>query len=185
MDDSPSRQFAIDVVVQLRNAGYEALFAGGCVRDLLLHRLPKDYDVATNATPEQVRQCFGFRRTIPVGEAFGVISVIGPKPAGHVEVATFRRDSPYSDGRHPDEVTFCSAEEDAQRRDFTMNGLFLDPINHEVLDYVDGQSDLSNQVVRAIGDPFARFEEDRLRLLRAVCLRRLTTSHWIKQPPKR
>ena len=122
------RRFAEEVVRRLRGAGFEAYWAGGCVRDQLLGRTPKDYDVATNAVPDQVRALFGRRRTLAIGAAFGVIAVIGPKAAGTVEVTTFRRDAPYSDGRHPDSVAFSSAEEDASRRDFTINGLFYDPM---------------------------------------------------------
>lgn len=160
------RRFALDVVHRLRAAGFEAFWAGGCVRDELMGREPKDYDVATNATPEQVKELF--RHTVSVGAAFGVVVVVGPKHAGQIEVATFRSDSPYSDGRHPDHVTFSSAEEDARRRDFTINGLFYDPIECRVIDYVGGQEDLKHRIVRAIGNPRERFLEDRLRMLRAV-----------------
>ena len=162
------RRFAVEVVRRLRGAGFVAYWAGGCVRDQLLGRVPKDYDVATNATPPQIRQLFGRRRTLAIGAAFGVITVIGPKPAGMVEVATFRRDAAYSDGRHPDSVAFSSAEEDASRRDFTINGLFFDPVQQRVIDFVGGQADLAERRVRAIGDPRQRFAEDKLRLLRAV-----------------
>jgi tRNA nucleotidyltransferase/poly(A) polymerase len=134
----------------------------------LLGKAPKDYDVATSATPEQVRQIFGARRTIPVGAAFGVITVIGNKTTGNVEVATFRSDGKYSDGRHPDQVTFSDPEHDAQRRDFTINGLFYDPVRGQVRDYVGGQADLQRQIVRAIRNPRERFEEDHLRMLRAI-----------------
>ena len=123
------RRFAVEVVHRLREAGFEAYWAGGCVRDQLLGREPKDYDVATNARPDEVRTLFGRRRTLAIGAAFGVIAVVGPKVAGTVEVTTFRRDAAYSDGRHPDSVAFSSAEEDASRRDFTVNGLFYDPID--------------------------------------------------------
>jgi tRNA nucleotidyltransferase/poly(A) polymerase len=163
-----ARQFAVEVVQQLRDSGFEALWAGGCVRDQLLGRPPKDYDVATNATPDQIREVFGKRRTLPIGASFGVITVLGPKDAGQIEVATFRRDAEYSDGRHPDSVSFSNAEEDALRRDFTVNGLFFDPISEEVIDYVGGQEDLDQGLIRAIGNPHERFAEDRLRLLRAV-----------------
>lgn len=162
------RQFAIQVVNQLQSAGFEALWAGGCVRDQLMGRTPKDYDVATNALPDQVRELFGHKRTIPIGAAFGVITVIGPKSAGQIEVATFRRDSQYSDGRHPDAVEFSNSQEDAQRRDFTINGLFYDPITEQVLDFVGGEQDLQRKVIRAIGDPLERIHEDKLRMLRAV-----------------
>ena len=162
------RQFALDVVRKLRSAGFAAYWAGGCVRDKLLGRTPKDYDVATDATPSEIRRLFGQRRSLAVGAAFGVITVLGPKGTGQVEVATFRRDAAYSDGRHPDSVSFSTAREDASRRDFTINGLFYDPVNEEVIDFVGGQEDLARQVIRAIGDPRERFGEDKLRMLRAV-----------------
>ncbi len=165
---SAARHFAGEVGRGLRDAGFTAFFAGGCVRDRLLGIEPKDYDVATSALPEQVRDVFGHRRTIALGASFGVITVLGPKSAGQIEVATFRHDGTYSDGRHPDQVVFSSPEVDALRRDFTINGMFFDPVADKVIDYVGGQSDLAAQVVRAIGDPFARIAEDRLRMLRAV-----------------
>jgi tRNA nucleotidyltransferase/poly(A) polymerase len=152
----------------LRKAGFEAFWAGGCVRDQLMGRQPEDYDVATNAVPEQIRQIFGRRRTLAIGAAFGVMTVLGPKRAGQVEVATFRRDAQYSDGRHPDSVTFSTAEADARRRDFTINGMFFDPLSNRVIDYVSGQQDLQHRIIRAVGDPSQRFSEDKLRLLRAV-----------------
>ncbi|MGE0756034.1 MAG: CCA tRNA nucleotidyltransferase [Pirellulaceae bacterium] len=163
-----AREFAEEVVRQLRAAGYESLWAGGCVRDELMGREPKDYDVATNATPPQIRDVFGRRRTLPIGASFGVITVLGREQQGQIDVATFRRDAGYSDGRHPDRVEFCDAQEDAQRRDFTINGLFFDPVEQRVLDYVGGQADLDRCVIRAIGDPAARIAEDKLRMLRAV-----------------
>lgn len=162
------RDFAEQVVRQLTDAGYTALWAGGCVRDLLIGRQPKDYDVATSARPEQVRDVFGKRKTLSVGESFGVIVVLGPKSAGQVEVATFRTDGNYLDGRRPETVVFSSPEEDAQRRDFTINGMFYDPLKKQVMDYVGGEHDLAKGVLRAIGDPHARMEEDKLRMLRAV-----------------
>jgi len=162
-------RFAEDVVRRLLNAGFTALWAGGCVRDLLLQRRPRDYDVATDARPEQVRKVFGYRRTIAVGESFGVISVLGsPKSVGQVEVATFRNDGRYLDGRHPQSVEFSSPEEDAQRRDFTINGMFYHPLDQQVIDYVDGQTDLAQRVIRAIGNPLDRMREDKLRMLRGV-----------------
>ena len=167
-DPEQQRQFAVEVVRRLREAGFAAYWAGGCVRDELLGRRPKDYDVATSATPPQIRALFGQRRTLPLGAAFGVITVLGPRPAGQIEVATFRQDAAYSDGRHPDHVTFSSAEEDAKRRDFTINGMFFDPIAREVVDYVGGQEDLRQGRIRAIGSPRLRIEEDKLRMLRAV-----------------
>lgn len=135
---------------------------------MLLGQTPKDYDVATNATPEEVRKLFGFRRTLAVGAIFGVIVVVGGKKAGQVDVATFRSDGTYSDGRRPDSVTFGTAEEDVKRRDFTINGLLYDPVEQRVIDYVGGQADLRDGIIRAIGDPFTRFAEDKLRLLRAI-----------------
>jgi len=163
-----SREFAADVVRHLRAAGFEAVWAGGCVRDQLLERVPKDYDVATSATPDEVRQVFGLRRTLTIGESFGVITVLGPIGAGQIEVATFRQDAEYSDGRHPDGVTFSNAREDAQRRDFTINGLFYDPLEQRVIDFVDGERDIRRRLVRAIGDPRKRIKEDKLRMLRAI-----------------
>ena len=164
-----SREFATDVVRQLRGAGHVALWAGGCVRDLLMGRGAQDFDVATSATPEQVRTLFGKRRTLAVGQCFGVIIVLPPtKEAEPVEVATFRTEGAYLDGRRPSEVAFSTPEEDAKRRDFTINGMFYDPIEQKVLDYVGGQADLNHQVLRAIGDPHERMTEDKLHMLRAV-----------------
>lgn len=158
------REAAQRVAATLRRAGWQALFAGGCVRDTLLGRQPKDYDVATDAKPEEVIARFPGAMT--VGAHFGVVVV---KMGGvQIEVATFRKDGAYTDGRRPDSVIFTSAEEDAKRRDFTVNGLFADPESGEVIDYVGGRGDLDNRLLRAIGDPAARFEEDHLRLLRAV-----------------
>ncbi len=168
VDPEKQREFAVEIVRRLRARGFEALWAGGCVRDRLLGITPKDYDVATTARPEQIREIFGILRTVPVGAAFGVITVIGTRTAGHIEVATFREDKSYSDGRHPDSVEFSSPEADARRRDFTINGVFYDPLDDRVIDFVGGQEDLACRVVRAIVDPRARFAEDKLRLLRAV-----------------
>jgi tRNA nucleotidyltransferase/poly(A) polymerase len=162
------RRFAAEVVRRLREAGFTAYWAGGCVRDQLLGRTPKDYDVATSAVPQEIRTLFGRRCTLAIGAAFGVISVIGPKAAGTVEAATFRRDAAYSDGRHPDSVTFSSPVEDASRRDFTVNGLFYDPVENCVIDFVGGQEDLAKRRLRAIGSPRDRIAEDKLRMLRAV-----------------
>lgn len=159
------REFAVDVVLRLRDAGYQALWAGGCVRDELLGHVPKDYDVATDARPEEVRKLF--RRTVAIGMSFGVVEVLGPRPH-KVQVATFRSDVSYTDGRHPDAVIFSSPREDAERRDFTINGMFFDPLEGRLLDFVGGQDDLRAKVLRAIGDPPARFAEDKLRMLRAV-----------------
>ncbi|MGQ9820461.1 MAG: CCA tRNA nucleotidyltransferase [Thermogutta sp.] len=168
VDPKQQRLFAIEVVSRLREAGYTAYWAGGCVRDELLGRPPVDYDVATDALPDEVREIFGRRRTYAVGAAFGVITVLGPRGAGHVEVATFRSDVSYSDGRRPDAVRFSSPEEDALRRDFTINGLFYDPLSQKVIDFVNGLEDLRAGIIRAIRDPRVRFAEDYLRMLRAV-----------------
>ena len=158
------RQLAESVIQRLRAAGHEALLAGGCVRDLILGRPPRDYDVATSARPEQVLEIYP--KALTVGQAFGVVVVTeGPL---QVEVATFRTDAAYTDGRHPDAVTFTTAQEDARRRDFTINAMFLDPASGNVVDYVGGRSDLEARVIRAVGDPRVRFAEDRLRMLRAV-----------------
>jgi tRNA nucleotidyltransferase/poly(A) polymerase len=162
------RAFALEIVQKLRAAGFDALWAGGCVRDQLLGLEPKDYDVATSATPDQIRDLFGRRRTLPIGAAFGVVTVLGPRAAGQIEVATFRTDAAYSDGRHPDSVTFTDAQHDARRRDFTINGLFYDPVAEQVVDYIAGQQDLNAHIIRAIGNPCLRLSEDKLRMLRAV-----------------
>ena len=163
--DAPDdRHDALAVVRRLREAGHVAYFAGGCVRDELLGLTPKDYDVATDAPPPRVRELF--RNTQAVGAAFGVILVRHRR--SQIEVATFRADLAYKDGRRPEGVRFTTAEEDAKRRDFTINGLFLDPVENRVIDYVGGQEDLKKKVLRAIGDPDERFAEDHLRLLRAV-----------------
>ena len=168
LDPVQQREFAIEIVSRLKEAGFTALWAGGCVRDHLLDKTPKDYDVATNATPKQIRKAFKGRKMLDVGVAFGVVVIVGSKRAGDVEVATFRSDGVYSDGRRPDSVTFSSPEEDAQRRDFTINGMFYDPLEQKVLDFVGGERDLSQGYVRAIGDPHDRMREDKLRMLRAV-----------------
>jgi poly(A) polymerase len=170
-DAMTERDFAVDVVRTLQAAGHVAYFAGGCVRDELLGLAPADHDVATDATPDRVRQLF--RRTIAIGASFGVIEVLGPRVDGeqlNVQVATFRSDGSYTDGRRPDAVTFGTPEADAARRDFTINGLFLDPIADRIYDFVGGRADLDAKILRAIGDPFARFTEDKLRILRAVRL---------------
>ena len=158
------RDDAVAVVRRLREAGHVAYFAGGCVRDQLLGLTPKDYDVATDAPPARVRELF--TKTDAVGAAFGVILV--RQRRSMIEVATFRSDGAYANGRRPSEVTFTNAEEDAKRRDFTINGLFYDPVEDRVIDYVGGREDLERKVLRAIGEPDARFGEDHLRLLRAV-----------------
>jgi poly(A) polymerase len=159
-----NREAAYKVVRQLHKEGYQALFAGGCVRDRLLDRPAKDYDVVTDAVPEQVTQCF--KRTLQIGAQFGVVMVL--LDGKQVEVATFRTEGGYQDGRHPSHVEFASATEDASRRDFTVNGMFYDPIEKSVLDFVKGQQDLEKKILRTIGDPDERFSEDYLRMLRAV-----------------
>jgi poly(A) polymerase len=159
-----NKRAAIEVISRLQQHGFEALLAGGCVRDMLLGRPAKDYDVATNALPADVIRLF--RRTLKVGAKFGVVIVL--TLAEQVEVATFRSEAGYEDGRHPTEVHFTSAAEDASRRDFTINGMFYDPLKEQVIDYVDGQADLAGRVIRTIGDPQERFGEDYLRMLRAV-----------------
>lgn len=158
------RRTATEIVRELVEAGHTAYFAGGCVRDRLMGNEPADYDVATSARPEQVRQVF--RRAQSVGESFGVMLV---RRHGFImEVATFRTDGEYDDSRHPRSVEFSDERHDAERRDFTINGLFEDPLAGKIIDYVDGQTDLEAGVIRAIGDPAARLREDHLRMLRAV-----------------
>ena len=163
-DTGMSEAAARSIVERLRAKGFEALYAGGCVRDRLLGVEPHDYDVATSARPEQVEALFP--RTVPVGAQFGVILVL--EGGAELQVATFRGDGAYHDGRHPESVHYTDAEGDARRRDFTINGLFYDPIAEEVLDYVGGRLDLENRLIRAIGNPSERFAEDKLRLLRAI-----------------
>ncbi len=155
---------AREIVARLRAAGHVAYFAGGCVRDLVRGKTPKDIDVATDARPEQVQKIFA--RTYAVGAHFGVIVVL--ENGMQFEVATFRSDGVYLDGRRPTEVHFASAAEDAARRDFTINGMFFDPVADAIIDFVGGRTDLEARVLRAIGDPAQRFAEDRLRMLRAV-----------------
>ncbi len=179
-----SEKFSISIIQTLRQHGFQAYLVGGCVRDLLLKREPADFDVATNATPTQVMDIFP--ETYAVGEKFGVVLVPLPESeriegsgnenggnatskAHAVEVATFRSDLAYSDGRHPDGVRFSQdPREDVARRDFTINGMMLDPLTGEVLDFVGGRKDLDAKVIRAIGDPDRRFGEDKLRMLRAM-----------------
>src|SRR5579864_1144383 len=173
------KEFATTIVQTLRQSGFQAYLVGGCVRDLLLEREPKDYDVATDATPKQVMEVFP--ETYAVGVQFGVVLIPAPEAGGArisdkgpaksnaVEVATFRSDIGYSDGRHPDEVRFSKTpQEDVARRDFTINGMLLDPLSGEVLDFVGGRQDLDAGIIRTIGDPGRRFGEDKLRMLRAV-----------------
>jgi poly(A) polymerase len=169
-DDKSDRAFALEIVRRLKRGGFEALWAGGCVRDLILGQTPADYDVATSATPEQVMATLPFR-AVTVGIAFGVVRVRDPRRPGiEVEVATFRSDGAYVDGRRPTSVSFSDPALDAARRDFTINGMFFDPVENALIDYVGGHADLQNHVLRAIGDPEARFREDKLRVLRAIRL---------------
>jgi len=159
-----SREAAIKIIKRLRKADYQAMLAGGCVRDMLLKRQPKDYDVATDAKPDEVIKLF--KRTLKIGAKFGVVMVIAD--GVQTEVATFRTENGYADGRHPGRVAFSSPQEDAGRRDFTINGMFYDPIGRKIIDYVGGRGDLRKGLVRTIGDAQKRFSEDYLRLLRAV-----------------
>ena len=159
-----ARDKAVSIISRLREKGYQGYLAGGCVRDHLLGKPPQDYDIATDARPETVQEIFP--RTLAVGTQFGVILVIiDGEP---FEVATFRHDGPYLDGRRPSHVRFASLQEDILRRDFTINGMMYDPVADRVIDLVGGRDDLSRRVVRAIGAPQARFQEDRLRMVRAV-----------------
>ena len=164
---------AIQIVQKFQEAGFEAYFAGGSVRDLLMGHEPKDYDIATSATPDEIEKVVDAMhlesKTIPIGKEFGVI--LGIVHGHEFEIATFRSDSSYSDGRRPDAVIFTSAKEDAVRRDFTINGLFYDPISKKVHDFVDGQKDIQNKIIRFIGEPHERVKEDHLRILRAVRFR--------------
>jgi tRNA nucleotidyltransferase (CCA-adding enzyme) len=197
----PEAGEALRIIAKLREAGFVAYLAGGCVRDALLGKPPKDFDVATDATPDAIRRVFGRSRTMAFGASFGVIGVLPPKqtnsgerdqdarsasdvqvesasskskqaesktPEQPTEVATFRSDGHYSDGRRPDSVHFGDAKHDALRRDFTINGLFYDPQDDRVIDFVGGQEDLRSRILRTIGDPIDRFGEDKLRMLRAV-----------------
>jgi poly(A) polymerase len=164
----PARQFAENICQRLRDSGYQAYLVGGCVRDILLGREPADYDVSTDATPDRVQQLFP--HSIAVGAQFGVIVVLEDdrtENSQQVEVATFRSDVGYTDGRHPDRVVYASStQEDVKRRDFTINALLLDPATEEVLDYVGGRGDLSAGIIRAIGRAEERFREDKLRMVR-------------------
>jgi len=162
--DSSLYRTAEQIVRRMQEAGHKTLFAGGCVRDLLLGRTPKDYDIVTSASPEQVQALF--RRSRPIGSAFGVVLVVEGRYS--YEVATFRADGAYSNGRRPDGVVFTGIREDASRRDFTMNGMYWDPVSDETIDLVGGRRDLRAALVRTIGDPHERLREDYLRIMRAV-----------------
>lgn len=163
-EDNSMEKIARAVVARLQQAGHTAYFAGGCVRDFLRGKPPADYDIATSAPPEIVQQLF--RKTIAIGAHFGVICVLENNMK--FEVATFRSDGIYVDGRRPLTVNYSTPQQDAERRDFTINGLFFDPAKNEIIDFVGGQKDLAAGILRAIGEPAARFHEDRLRMLRAV-----------------
>lgn len=160
----PKEKLARKIVETLVEHGHQALFAGGCVRDKILGIEPKDYDVATSAHPDMVQKLF--KKTVPIGAAFGVVLVVEDDVT--VEVATFRTEGGYQDGRHPTRVAFAKVEEDASRRDFTVNGLYFDPLKNQVLDLVEGQKDLKARVIRSIGNAEDRFLEDHLRMLRAI-----------------
>lgn len=158
------KEKALAIIKRLREEGYESYLAGGCVRDMLLGKSPQDYDITTNALPDDIRKIFS--QTIPVGAQFGVMLVMMDSQA--FEVATFRHDGPYLDGRRPAHVRYGTLEEDILRRDFTVNGMVYDPIEERVIDIVDGRKDLERRTIRAIGNARERFEEDRLRMVRAV-----------------
>jgi len=160
------RKNAEEIVRTLTEKGYIAYFAGGCVRDMIMSIEPKDYDITTNAKPEEIKRLF--KRTILVGEKFGVIVVV--KDGINYEVATFRSEIGYKNGRHPDKVIFTDEKEDVKRRDFTINGLLFDPLKNRIIDYVGGKDDINNKIIRTIGNPFERFNEDKLRMMRAVRL---------------
>jgi len=164
MTSDSAKTVAKEIAARLQAAGFAAFWVGGCVRDFLLGREPQDFDIATDAKPEQVEKLF--RKTIPVGKKFGVLIVV--EGGQQFQVATFRAEADYQDGRHPEKVIFASAEADASRRDFTINGLFYDPLTQKIHDWVGGEKDLRAKIIRTIGKPEARFGEDHLRLLRAV-----------------
>lgn len=158
------KQYAVQIVQTLQKHGYKAFLAGGCVRDMIMGKESFDYDIATDAMPHDVIRIF--QKTIPVGIQFGVVIVV--KEGHNFEVATFRTEDSYSDGRHPDRISFSTPENDVKRRDFTINGLLYDPVKDEILDYVGGRKDIEAGIVRTIGDPIERFTEDKLRMIRAA-----------------
>ncbi|MFQ5787842.1 MAG: CCA tRNA nucleotidyltransferase, partial [Thermodesulfobacteriota bacterium] len=158
-------RLAKDIVGQLRNSGFKAFFVGGCVRDIVMKKQPKEYDINTSARPDDVIRIFP--NTVPVGVNFGVVLVL--KGEYKFEVATFRKDENYTDGRHPDNVVYSNDEsEDVVRRDFTINGMLYDPFDEQVIDHTDGLRDIKNEVIKTIGNPYDRFKEDKLRMIRAV-----------------
>jgi len=158
------KSISIELIKKLQNAGYEAYWAGGCVRDMLLKITPKDFDIVTSAKPEEVKKIIP--KTSEVGKSFGVI--VTRIENYNFEIATFRTDSEYKDARHPEKVFFTNAIDDAKRRDFTINGMFYDPITNKIIDYVGGREDISNKIVKFIGNPNDRIKEDNLRILRAI-----------------
>lgn len=163
---NPQFQFAQELCAELHRQGYIAYLAGGCVRDMILGIEPRDFDLATDAQPEQVEKMFP--KTIAVGKSFGVINVLDPTGQIEVEIATFRQDGNYQDGRRPDQVSFSTPQEDAKRRDLTINALFYDLNNKQIIDFCGGQQDIQNRLIRTVGEPEKRFQEDHLRILRAV-----------------
>ena len=164
MPDHAHRLHAREIIHRLRESGHEAYFVGGCVRDFILNQTSSDYDIVTSARPEEVMKLFP--RTVAIGAKFGVVAVITDNHS--FEVATFRSDDVYEDGRHPSRIHYSTAREDVFRRDFTINGLLMDPDTGDIIDYVNGRFDIDNKIVRTIGNPGKRFREDYLRLLRAV-----------------
>jgi poly(A) polymerase len=160
----PHAQTALAIAKKIASHGHVAYFAGGCVRDEIMGKSPEDFDIATTATPEQIESIFP--KTVPVGRQFGVVLVIEDNLT--FEVATFRKEGGYVDGRHPTEIAFTVPQEDARRRDFTVNGIFYDPLSEKIIDFVGGSFDIQQKIIRAIGDPYQRFDEDKLRILRAV-----------------
>lgn len=162
--ENAKRQNAEEIVQQLKQSGHEAYFVGGCVRDFILGRDSGDYDIVTSALPKQVIELFP--KTITIGAKFGVVAIIVENHP--YEVATFRSDDVYEDGRHPSQIHFSSAKEDVLRRDFTINGLLMDPLSNEIIDFINGRADIEKKIIRTIGDPDSRFNEDYLRMLRAI-----------------
>lgn len=164
MNDTDLKRNAYDISMRLAEAGHTSFWAGGCVRDELLGIEPKDIDIATTATPDEILELFP--EALTVGKKFGVVVI--PKGEHNYDIATFRREGEYRDGRHPEMIDFCSPEDDAKRRDFTINGMFYDPIGDKTIDFVDGRRDLDKRIIRCIGGPHERFKEDHLRMLRAI-----------------
>lgn len=168
---------AIEIVKILKNAGFEAYWAGGCVRDILMGIKPKDYDIVTSAKPDEVKELMP--KTVDVGKAFGVI--IAQFGKFHFEIATFRSESEYKDARHPEKIFFTNAYDDAKRRDFTINGMFFNPVKNKIIDYVNGQKDIKQKIIRFIGNPNTRIKEDHLRMLRAIRFKNTLNFHYDKR----